>query len=69
MSILILTEKRNQVIQFIEFLDFESNQIAVPESENQEDKSSQGFFDLAGLWEDKDITIESIRAKAWRQGK
>jgi hypothetical protein len=56
-------------MQFIEFLDFESNQIAVPESEAQEDKSSQEFFDLAGLWEDKDITIESICAEAWREGK
>jgi hypothetical protein len=50
-------EQRNQVIQFVEFLDFKSNQVAVPEPETQVDDSSQ------------EITLESIRAEAWREGK
>jgi hypothetical protein len=62
-------EQRNQVIQFVEFLDFKSNQVAVPEPETQVDDSSQTFFEMAGLWEDKEITLESIRAEAWREGK
>jgi hypothetical protein len=60
-------EQRNQVIQFIEFLDFKSNQIVAPET--QVDESEQAFFELAGLWENKEITLESIRAEAWREGK
>ena len=28
----------------------------------------QDFFSLAGIWENRNITTESIRQEAWRQG-
>jgi hypothetical protein len=63
-------EQRNQVIQFIEFLDSKSSQIPIIEPQPQEsDDSEQAFFELAGLWENKEITAESLRAEAWREQK
>ncbi len=31
---------------------------------NEDD--SLDFFSMAGIWEDREITLESIRQKAWR---
>jgi hypothetical protein len=61
-----LLEQRNQVIQFIEFLDFKANPVEAVEREIQDADLSQPFFELAGLWKNKGITIESIRAEVWR---
>jgi hypothetical protein len=59
-------EQRNQVIQFIEFLDFSSSQAAQRPQPAQPDPED-AFFELAGMWENKDITAESLRAEAWRE--
>lgn len=29
------------------------------------DKSIDGFDEVFGLWKDRDVTLESIRSKAW----
>ena len=29
--------------------------------------SNGNFFDMAGLWEDSDITIKKIREESWRK--
>ncbi len=60
-------EQRNQAIQFIEFLDFKSTQSATTDPQAQPLDPTEAFFELAGLWEDKEITIESLRAEAWRE--
>jgi Protein of unknown function (DUF2281) len=60
-------EQRNQVIQFIEFLDFKSSQSEAIEPQTNAPSSEEEFFELAGLWENKDITAESLRAEAWRE--
>lgn len=60
-------EQRNQVIQFIEFLDFKSSQSEAIEPQTNAPSSEEAFFELAGLWENKDITAESLRAEAWRE--
>ncbi|NMG59698.1 DUF2281 domain-containing protein, partial [Geitlerinema sp. P-1104] len=60
------SEQRNQVIQFIEFLDFAANQTTTVQ-ESPSPEAEEAFFELAGIWEDKDITAESLRAKAWRE--
>ena len=61
-------EQRNKVIEFVEFLDFQSNR-----SKNADSATtahlSQDFFKLAGLWEGKNITTESIRAEAWGENE
>jgi hypothetical protein len=61
-------EQRNQVIQFIELLDFSSSQAAqLPQSAQPNIEGA--FFELAGMWENKNITAESLRAEAWREAK
>jgi hypothetical protein len=62
-------EQRNQVIQFIEFLDFKSIQTETIDQQTNESDSAQAFFELAGLWENKEITPESLRTEAWREEK
>jgi Protein of unknown function (DUF2281) len=62
-------EQRNQVIQFIEFLDFKFSQTETIDQQTHKPDSEQEFFELAGLWENKDITAESLRAEAWREEK
>jgi hypothetical protein len=62
-------EQRNQVIQFIEFLDFKSSKMETIDQQIYKPDSEQAFFELAGLWENKDITAESLRAEAWREEK
>jgi hypothetical protein len=62
-------EQRKQVIQFIEFLDFKSSQSQAIDPQNHTPDPEEAFFELAGLWENKDITAESLRAEAWRENK
>lgn len=57
-------EQRNKVIEFVEFLDFQSNRSRKAGSAINAHQT-QAFFELAGLWEDKSITAESIRTEAW----
>lgn len=60
-------EQRNQAIQFIEFLNFKSTQPETIDRLAHPPDPTQAFFELAGLWENKEITIESLRAEAWRE--
>ncbi len=62
-------EQRNQVIQFIEFLDFKSSQTETTGQQTNEPDPAQAFFELAGLWENKKITAESLRAGACGEEK
>lgn len=34
-----------------------------------ESKPETDFFNCAGIWENRDISLESIRAEAWRDNK
>ncbi len=47
-------EKKQKVLEFVENLK--------SESDNEKD-----FFALAGLWENRNITTESLRQEAWRE--
>ncbi len=63
--------QRNQVIQFIEFLDFTASQSPAnppdPQADPAPSETDAEFFELAGMWETKNITSESLRAEAWRE--
>ena len=52
-------EKAQMLLKIISALDF-VNSVEVVED------NTQNFFDLAGIWEDRDITTDSIRQEAWR---
>jgi hypothetical protein len=62
-------EQRNKVIEFIEFLEFQSSQTENIDQQTNKPDTEQAFFELAGLWENKEITTESLRAEAWREEK
>ncbi len=58
-------EQRNQVIKFIEFLEFQSNHQQKNTNPEINMHQDQDFFELAGIWENKNITTESLRQEAW----
>ena len=62
-------EQRNQVIKFIEFLEFESNHQQENTNPEINTDQEQEFFELAGIWENKNITTESLRQEAWSRNK
>lgn len=47
-------------------LDF-VNSVEIVEQKPTTSNEEQDFFSLAGLWENRDITTESIRQEAWRE--
>ena len=60
--------QREQVIQFIEFLDFAASRASTDlETAPFESEADAEFFELAGMWEMKDITADSLRTEAWRE--
>ncbi len=57
-------EQRNKVIEFVEFLEFQSNQ-RQKESLAQANHSNPDLCKLAGIWKGRNITIDDIRSQAW----
>ncbi len=58
--------KMNHLLTFLKDLDFVEvlqDTSNVKQSEKVADKGD--FFALAGIWEDRDITADELRAKAW----
>ncbi|WYL95954.2 MAG: hypothetical protein HEQ35_20945 [Gloeotrichia echinulata IR180] len=47
-------------------LDF-VNSVEIIEDKPTISDDEEDFFSLAGLWENRDITTESIRQEAWRE--
>jgi hypothetical protein len=58
-------EKAEMLLKIISALDFVNSVEVVEDNTNIAD-NQQDFFALAGMWENRDITTESIRQQAWR---
>ncbi|MEG4276833.1 DUF2281 domain-containing protein [Microcoleus sp. MON1_C1] len=58
-------EQRNKVIEFIEFLEFQASKTKTIEPQKDDSNQEQSFFELAGIWEEKNITLDDIRKDAW----
>ena len=58
-------EQHNKVIEFIEFIEFQASQTKTIEQKNDDSNQEQSFFELAGIWEGKNITLDDIRKDAW----
>ena len=58
-------EKAEMLLKIISALDFVNSVEVVEDNSNIAD-NQQDFFALAGMWETRNITTESIRQKAWR---
>ncbi|HMQ52373.1 MAG TPA: hypothetical protein PKD98_09790 [Anaerolineae bacterium] len=62
-------EKAKVLFQLLTALDFvdsvKTNEIEEIEVKTTGGEEPADFFSLAGLWQDREITLESIRQKAW----
>lgn len=58
-------EKAEMLFKILSALDF-VNSVEVMEDKGTID-DEQDFFSLAGLWENRNVTTESIRQQAWRE--
>lgn len=60
-------QKAQVLMNFLKTLDYIENVSASHPSifQPKGKVNEKDFFDLAGLWSDRDITLESIREKAW----
>jgi hypothetical protein len=59
-------EKAQMLLAIISALDF-VNSVEVIEDKTIISDDEEDFFSLAGLWENRNITTESIRKEAWRR--
>lgn len=59
-------EKAEMLFKILSALDF-VNSVEVMEDKATICDNEQDFFSLAGLWENRDVTTESIRQQAWRE--
>jgi hypothetical protein len=59
--------KAKALIDFLKVMDFvedvTASGLSIPKPQGQADESD--FFALKGLWAGRDISLESIRQKAW----
>lgn len=58
-------KKLNHLLAFLKDLDFVEVLQNVPVEQNEKEVNKEDFFSLAGIWEDRDITADELRAKAW----
>ena len=61
--------KKQTLLNFLKTLDFVENirSAELPLTSATETHKDEDFFALAGLWKDRDITLDSIRKEAWAQ--
>lgn len=53
-----------QSLDFVSILDIEDVEPSTPELEGGASREEE-FFSAAGIWKDREITVESLRAEAW----
>jgi hypothetical protein len=61
-------KKAQTLLDFLKSLDFiesvTENDLSVEEESSLKDTDKE-FFELAGLWEGRDISLKTIRERAW----
>lgn len=61
--------KAKVLFELLSALDFVDSVQSSETEENENGATSQeepvDFFSFAGIWQDRDVSVESIRAKAW----
>ncbi len=65
-------EQQQEVFKFVEFIDFKQQRETKIEnnvvfSQTREKQEQENFFSMAGIWENREIDINSLRQEAWRQ--
>lgn len=61
--------KVEMLIQMLSALNFVDSVNVLPTKTTARSDSSEDFFEMAGIWKDRDISIDSIRQQAWRERK
>ncbi|MEM9834614.1 MAG: hypothetical protein AAF944_28575 [Bacteroidota bacterium] len=61
----IAEHKLSTFLAFIQDLDYVEISKNETSSENADGQKSDDFFELVGIWEDRDISAEELRQKAW----
>ena len=56
--------KASELIRFLHELDFVEVDMKVDQADNA--KQIKALETLSGLWNDKDVSLKTIRKKAWR---
>jgi hypothetical protein len=57
-------EKAKMLLDLLTALDFVDS-VQADQGETSEQDTQEDFFSIAGIWQDRDITQESIRKEAW----
>ncbi|GEM_PF-2387976 len=65
--IILVNSIPEDTTEFLRALDF-VNSVEIRE-EKLNISQEEDFFQLAGLWENRDLTTESIRQEAWKTGE
>jgi len=62
-------EKAKVLFELLTALDFvdsvKTSQTEEVEGDTTFEEEMSDFFSLAGIWQDREVTLESIRQKAW----
>jgi hypothetical protein len=58
-------EQQKKVIEFVEFLEFQCDRQKQDQQPKTSTQQEQDFLALAGIWEGKNITLDTIRKDAW----
>jgi Protein of unknown function (DUF2281) len=58
-------EQQKKVIEFVEFLEFQADRQQQEQQPKTSTQQEQDFLALAGIWEGKNITLDTIRKDAW----
>ncbi len=66
MSRISLTIKDESKLEFIRELISQFDFVEITEAKKKQTKKNS-FFDSAGIWENRDISVESIRELAWKR--
>lgn len=61
-------KKEELIIKKIQQLSPEEQQEVIDFTEKLANNKEPDFFALAGIWENRKITTESLRKKAWQRG-
>ncbi len=63
------TTKADMLLELLKALNFvnviKASEKEQPQANTTMSQETSGFFSLAGLWENREVSLESIRQKAW----
>jgi hypothetical protein len=62
-------DKAQMLLQMLSALDFVDSVKVLSAQTTTQSNEEEEFFDIAGIWQDRDITIDSVRQQAWRDLK